>query len=43
MGEIAEMVLNGILCQICGQYIDDDYTYGDPGYPRECKDCERRE
>lgn len=36
MGEVAEMILNGLLCQICGSYMDD---YEEPGYPRTCDDC----
>lgn len=32
MGENAEMVLEGILCQYCGEYIDGEA----PGYPRSC-------
>lgn len=35
MGEITEMVLEGILCEICGCYIDDEPV----GYPRHCEDC----
>lgn len=31
MGEIAEMMLDGTLCQYCGEYIGDDC-----GYPRSC-------
>jgi hypothetical protein len=35
MGEIAEGVLDGILCQECGVFV------GMPvGYPRSCEDCE---
>jgi hypothetical protein len=37
MGEIAEMVLEGVLCEQCGCLIDGD----EPGYPRLCEDCER--
>lgn len=37
MGEVSEMVLDGILCEVCGVYIDDDK---DPGHPRKCEDCE---
>jgi predicted Zn-ribbon and HTH transcriptional regulator len=34
MGELTEMILEGILCEKCGQYI------GQPiGYPQKCKDC----
>lgn len=32
MGENAEMVLEGILCQFCGDLIDGEST----GYPRSC-------
>lgn len=35
MGEIAEMVIEGLLCQECGCFIDGDT----PGYPRSCEDC----
>ncbi len=37
MGDIAEMMIAGYLCEICGCVIDDK----EPGYPRECKDCRR--
>ena len=34
MGEIAESMLDGTLCQSCGEFI------GDPvGYPRDCAGC----
>lgn len=36
MGEIAEMVIMGILCEQCGVLIDGKTT----GYPRGCDDCE---
>lgn len=42
MGEIADMIIDGILCEQCGQYIDEECG----GYPRTCEDCkaeERRE
>jgi len=35
MGEIAEMVLDGILCEECGGFIDGCAA----GYPRQCADC----
>jgi len=35
MGEIAEMKLEGILCECCGEYIGDAV-----GYPRRCKTCQ---
>jgi hypothetical protein len=36
MGEVAEMMLEGILCESCGEFIDGE----NPGHPRECADCE---
>ena len=35
MGDIAEMKLEGILCEGCGEFIGEEV-----GYPRRCKDCE---
>lgn len=35
MGDIADMVIEGILCESCGVYIEGDA----PGYPRSCSDC----
>lgn len=35
MGEIAEMMLDGTLCEGCGEYLDGD---GD-GVPRYCGGC----
>jgi hypothetical protein len=35
MGEIAEMILMGFLCQTCGMPIDNDAV----GYPRCCENC----
>lgn len=35
MGEIADMMLNGNLCQLCGCYINE--LPG--GFPRTCEDC----
>ena len=32
MGEIADMMLEGTLCEQCGVYIDDTF----PGHPRNC-------
>jgi hypothetical protein len=34
MGEIADMMLEGVLCECCGVYIGDDV-----GYPMKCEDC----
>jgi hypothetical protein len=36
MGEIAEMIMMGFICQQCGMPIDGDGW----GYPRCCDDCE---
>jgi hypothetical protein len=38
MGEIADDVYCGFLCQMCLCMIDEDA----PGYPRTCKDCQPR-
>ena len=35
MGEIAEMMLDGTLCQGCGVFLNDEA----PGYPCTCRDC----
>ncbi len=35
MGEVAEMVLDGTLCQVCGIFLNAD---GD-GFPRTCLSC----
>lgn len=35
MGEIAEMMLEGLLCEGCGVCIDG----GAPGHPRKCGEC----
>jgi hypothetical protein len=40
MGEIAEMIIDGILCQLCGTAMGYDEA---PGYPRTCDDCEQQE
>jgi hypothetical protein len=36
LGEAAELVLDGVLCSICGCLIDGEIT----GYPRQCEECE---
>lgn len=38
MGEIADMMLEGVLCETCGEYIGDEV-----GYPRRCAACEASE
>lgn len=35
MGEIAEAVINGFYCELCGCLVDGE----EPGYPRKCSDC----
>lgn len=35
MGEVAEMMMDGTLCQVCGVFIDDE----PPGYPVTCGAC----
>ena len=39
MGDIAEMIMMGFLCQKCGAYIDRDAW----GFPRNCDCCEIEE
>ena len=36
MGEIAEMMLDGIMCETCGEIIDDGE---EAGHPRQCAGC----
>lgn len=38
MGEIAEMYLEGILCEGCGEYLG-----GDDGIPQRCSGCRSEE
>lgn len=38
MGEVAEMILDGTLCQVCGEFMGDDC-----GYPRTCAGCLKAE
>lgn len=39
MGEIADMMINGLMCEGCGEYMDD---HDEPGYPRRCESCARQ-
>lgn len=41
MGDISEMMMEGLLCQSCGVYMgdEDDDDYEAPGYPVTCEDC----
>jgi len=34
MGDVAEMVLDGILCESCGEFIGEAV-----GHPRDCRSC----
>ena len=38
MGEIADMMLDGTLCECCGEFLGDaeDPNWEPPGYPRYC-------
>ena len=35
MSDIADMMIEGVLCSQCGVYIEGD----EPGHPRLCEDC----
>lgn len=40
MGEIADMHLDGTMCEGCGAFFDDVLAGNEPpGYPRLCWDC----
>lgn len=39
MGEIADMMLDGTMCQGCGVWLHDGQD--GPGYPGYCRDCQR--
>jgi hypothetical protein len=41
MGDIADMMLDGTLCEGCGVYIGDGMDAA--GYPRRCSHCRREE
>jgi len=38
MGEIADMMLDGTMCQGCGVFLNDGQD--GPGYPGWCADCQ---
>ena len=43
MGEIADMMLDGIFDEETGEYIDDELSRnGDPGYPRRMSDKRKK-
>lgn len=41
MGDIADAMLDGTLCETCGILMEDMTEEGaePPGYPRQCADC----
>lgn len=39
MGDIADMMLDGTLCQVCGEYIGQE----DFDFPQSCSSCEENE
>ncbi len=39
MGEIADMMLDGTMCEQCGVWVDDGKD--GPGYPQLCAECQR--
>lgn len=48
MGEIAELVLNGTLCQVCGCLMEDliprdgsKELLNPPNRPRTCEECKK--
>ena len=46
MGDVADMMIDGTLCEGCGVYLEGEYKDGEPwGFPRLCGDCanDRRE
>jgi len=40
MGEIAEMMINGLMCSGCGEFMGD---FDEPGFARYCCGCARHE
>ena len=41
MSEFTELIFEGIVCQSCGEYLDDIADDIDvPGYPRNCMSCD---
>ena len=40
MGQHAEDILDGLVCEGCGEFFDDVINGGEaPGYPRRCAAC----
>lgn len=38
MGDVADMIVEGVLCMTCGEYLDDDWDF-----PHNCSGCETEE
>lgn len=49
MGDISDMMMEGILCQQCGVIMEDMIPDANgkqrevPGYPRTCDDCRKED
>lgn len=49
MGEISDMMLDGTLCEGCGELMDDlvpdegNELLEPPGHPRRCADCQEED
>jgi len=44
MGDAADDILNGMVCQHCGEWMDDILAGVDaPGYPRSCVRCRHQD
>jgi len=43
MGEWADMALEGVLCECCGQPLVDDYGEEASGYPMLCDACQQKQ
>ena len=40
MGEAAEDILDGTVCECCGEFFDDTINGNEPpGFPRRCQSC----
>ena len=41
MGEAAEDILDGLVCEVCGEWFDDVLDGQEPpGHPRRCDRCD---
>ena len=41
MGDMADDILDGLFCQVCGAVMEDVTPESEvPGYPRTCRQCE---